>query len=66
MKRAIYVGESYGIFCYGMTGEAEPWGACDLTFVKFCPDGFDSSWMLYRIEIYITSEDQQRHCPKPV
>ena len=68
MKRAIYVGKLHGpsgFFGYGMTGEATPFDACDPSFVWFRFDGGLGHWMVHRSEIYIPSEDQQRHCPKP-
>ena len=64
MKRAIYVGKPLNHYSlhYGATGAVlvmrhssyfRPDQACDCVFP------------IRRTDIYIPSEDQQRHCPKP-
>lgn len=63
MKRAIYVGKSVGGLEYGMTGVYENLpgiiGPC------FKPDGELHAEIVWRLDIYIPSEDLTRHCPKP-
>lgn len=73
MKNAIFVGRTRETsfrfvdneLCYGRTGEAEVNGSRRNEF-KFYPDGSDvHPWICCKDEIYIPSEDQTRHCPKP-
>ncbi len=65
MKRAIYCGQtgfsSFAFFNYGMTGNA--WE--ESTGWRFALDGGSQPVVILREDIYIPSEDQQRHCPKP-
>ena len=66
MKRAIYVGKKIGFINYGITGEVQPWSG---SMWSFYPDRSDYviKWCVIvpGPSIYIPSEDQQRHCPKP-
>ena len=65
MKRAIYIGKAlshYGLN-YGATGAVVITEDCSY----FRPDqARDCVWPIRRTDLYIPSEDQQRHCPKPV
>jgi hypothetical protein len=66
MKRAIYVGDDDGLFKYGTTGTVRPWGIYVSGTVNFLPDGETrGGWLILRKDLYIPSEDQTRHCPKP-
>ena len=71
MTRAIYVGKTDTFegpdacrrlhpLTYGMTGDYSYCGFC-----IFWPDGSATGVTLDREDIYIPSEDQTRHCPKP-
>ena len=67
MKRAIYVGPPGGRhnLNYGVTGNAY----AGLTCTYFTPDSdhpFVVPAQLPRTNLYIPSEDQRRHCPKPI
>lgn len=68
-KRAIFVGETSPHapdnteLRYGLTGTIRPTvlnGVFD-----FRPDGTDDWWSCERDELYISSEDKKRYCPKP-
>jgi len=61
MKRAIYVGETTNWVSYGMTGST--WE--DSLGRAFLPDGVSGAMIIPRADLYIPSEDQTRHCPKP-
>ena len=70
MKRCIYVGtaETYPWnwsgrhpLHYGMTGDCRE----STTFWSFRPDGNATGSVVQRDDLYIPSEDQTRHCPKP-
>ena len=68
MKRAIYVGKPWGDIRYGMTGEIVDisWSeaADKLCFIPD-DDWFQVRYWADRPQLYIPSEDQKRHCPKP-
>ena len=68
MKRAIYVGKTgfagFRFLSYGMTGVSLKWHP-DCMETTFMPDGERYHIPMPRNQIYIPSEDQQRHCPKP-
>ena len=67
MKRAIYVGKPWSLIRYGSTGRlVDVLWAGSATRVCFVPDGDSIRYWTVRAELYIPSEDQQRHCPKPV
>ena len=67
MKRAIYVGEPWGMIQYGSTGVVTEVAWYGHRKSCFTPDGPENvRYWANRTEIYIPSEDQQRHCPKPV
>lgn len=70
MKRCIYVGptETYPWnfpgrhpLHYGMTGDCRG----DEFIWSFRPDGQVNGSFVKREVLYIPSEDQTRHCPKP-
>ena len=70
MKRAIYVGETCGNLHYGATGTVirrSLVGGRDAVLFDFDdPDVlFGDREMIYRDAVYISSEDQTRHYPKP-
>lgn len=66
MKRAIYVGKPWLGLAYGMTGYIRPEeDDHDWAYPNFRPDGcIDSArFGVPRADLYIPTEDQQRHCP---
>ena len=69
MKRAIYVGKPYELpnnrlFGYGVTGQITHLKGTD-TLCDFLPDGASRPVLMVRRNLYVPTEDQQRHCPKP-
>ena len=69
MKRAIYVGRPYELpnnrlFSYGVTGQIRPSEGSDI-MCDFTPDGASRPVLMLRRNLYVPSEDQQKHCPKP-
>ena len=64
MRRAIYVGKQW-FLTYGMTGNIEK-KPKHRGFTFFIPDGINPTVRkVRRVDIYIPSEHQTRHCPKP-
>ena len=69
MKRAIYVGRPYELpnnrlFGYGVTGQTTLLVGCD-TLCDFLSDGASRPVLMLRRNLYIPSEDQTKHRPKP-
>ena len=67
MKRCIYIGKPWGDIQYGRTGVVVDilWSEAENKFC-FIPDGDSTRYWTVRRLFYIPSEDQRRHCPKPV
>lgn len=66
MKRAIYIGKPWLGMDYGSTGAIKnlEWSEAPLK-TCFRPDGSNDEYWADRCDLYIPSEDQTRHCPKP-
>jgi len=66
MTRCIYVGHETPALCYGRTGWFE-WERTSMQeeYPVFYPDDDGGPYYIGRSCLYVPSQDQTRHCPKP-